>query len=130
MRKFKSAMLVVLSILLIVSCGAFFACSSTPEPEKLQPAADDFSYYPQLPQAKDKKLYVISGSALSEAEMVSVSCLQGLVARTSAEIYIETDDDQGDLSNFKLWLSDLVENYGFTYERINTAAELITKYAD
>lgn len=130
MRKFKSAMLVVLSILLIVSCGAFFACSKTPEPEKLQPAADDFSYYPQLPQAKDKKLYVISGSALSEAEMVSVSCLQGLVARTSAEIYIETDDDQGDLSNFKLWLSDLVENYGFTYERINTAAELITKYAD
>ena len=124
----KKSLLVLLSLMLAASCTLMLACNPKDKGKTLKPAADSFSYYPDLPAAEDKHLTVINGTLLNDNTLATVSCLQGLVARTSSEIYIVKDNDQGATSNYKLWLDDLVENYGYTFEYVNSVKDLILKY--
>ncbi len=59
-------------------------------------------------------LYRIEESGRSDEELVLIQTLQGVVAQTKPEIFI----DEGRRNH--IWLIDMVDNYGITYETQNS----------
>ncbi|MFI4912351.1 MAG: GxGYxYP domain-containing protein [Sedimentisphaeraceae bacterium JB056] len=55
-------------------------------------------------------LYVARARELSQVEQITLQSLQGIIAQSKPEIFIETP-------NNRMWLEDMVDNYGISYER-------------
>ena len=70
--------------------------------------------------AVSDQVFVIRQSALNNAEFVMMQTLQGLLAQTKPEIWI----DQGDTS----LLDDLVANHGITYTRSDSLFFYLNRY--
>ncbi|GHV02423.1 hypothetical protein FACS1894211_13790 [Clostridia bacterium] len=84
--------------------------------------ASDFSYFGDLKMNADKHLKAF-GNAGNYYENVLMTAIQGLFAQTESVYYY----NYAACSQF--WLDDMVENYGFTYETVNTAT-MVNEYIE
>lgn len=70
-----------------------------------------------------KHLYVIKEENIKGySEKILIQTLQGVLAQEKAEIYLVMNDA------YELWLTDLAQNYGITYEYVNSVWDLVDKY--
>lgn len=74
----------------------------------------DFSrdFFKQNAGGVANTLYVIDGRAISSDELVLAQTLQGIVAKTKAQIYIIASDA------YEFWLNDLRDNWNINYEMV------------
>jgi hypothetical protein len=83
---------------------------------------DDFRLIREMKMNEEKKLLVFNKTEnLSFEELVLAQAIQGIYARTNARYY------QWASGSYELWLEDMVQNYGFTYEYV-TLEQMVKSY--
>ena len=83
---------------------------------------DDFRMIREMTMNEDKHLLVYNKTeSLNFAELVLAQAIQGIYARTSARYY------QWSSGSYEIWLEDMVQNYGFTYEYV-TLEQMVKAY--
>lgn len=94
---------------------------TTPE-EKTFGYPDDFRLIREMTMNEEKHLLVFNKTEnLNFYELVLAQAIQGIYARTNARYY------QWASGQYEIWLEDMVENYGFTYEYV-TLEEMVKQY--
>lgn len=75
---------------------------------------DDFRLFREMKMNEDKHLLVFNKTeSLSFEELVLAQAIQGIYARENARYYCWSS------GSYEIWLEDMVENYGFTYEYVS-----------
>ena len=114
----KTALLLCFAILVTCFVG-LVACRKNPQNEDDTPAKTDlFWRSPDYSQA----VYVVKANAMSAQELEMVASLQGIVAQTSAAIYIDYDQDSS------LWLSQCADLYGLQIVNIENCWKLVETF--
>lgn len=135
-----SALVLLFTLLLstMTSCGLFNKPDPTPdggntetpdngETEKPEEDVfvgygDDFRIIREMTMNEDKHLYVFNKTEnLSFEELVLAQAIQGIYARTNAKYYCWSS------GSYEIWLEDMVEHYGITYE-YTTLEEMVKSY--
>ena len=111
----KKWALLLCSALLIVCCAGLVACDNTTPSEDEKATTDLFWRAPAFSQV----VYVVNANAMTGQELEMVASLQGIVAQTSAAIYIDYDD------NSSAWLTQCADLYGFRTQRVKNCWELV-----
>lgn len=94
----------------------------TPEEEGFVGYGDDFRIVREMTMNEDKHLFVFNKTEnLSFAELVVAQAIQGIYARTNAKYYCWSS------GSYEVWLEDMVEHYGITYE-YTTLEEMVKSY--
>lgn len=105
------------SILLVLCCAGLVACDKHPSDDT--PAETDlFWKAPNYSQV----VYVVNANALTAQELEMVVSLQGIVAQTSATIYIDYDSDSA------MWLKQLTELYGVHVQYADNCWQLVETF--
>lgn len=105
------------SILLVLCCAGLVACDKHPSDDT--PAETDlFWKAPNYSQV----VYVVKANALTAQELEMVVSLQGIVAQTSATIYIDYDSDSA------MWLKQLTELYGVHVQYADNCWQLVETF--
>ncbi|MFL0194796.1 GxGYxYP domain-containing protein [Clostridium sp. WILCCON 0269] len=82
------------------------------------------SYYTKNPK-RPNHLYAIYENDLTSAEKTMIATLQGVISNISdSQIYILSKSQQ----DYKIWLDDLKENYGITYDIVKNPWYLLDKF--
>ena len=93
-----------------------------PEEEGFVGYGDDFRIVREMTMNKDKHLFVFNKTEnLSFAELVVAQAIQGIYARTNAKYYCWSS------GSYEMWLEDMVEHYGITYE-YTTLEDMVKSY--
>ena len=93
-----------------------------PEEEGFVGYGDDFRIVREMTMNKDKHLFVFNKTEnLSFAELVVAQAIQGIYARTNAKYYCWSS------GSYEIWLEDMVEHYGITYE-YTTLEDMVKSY--
>lgn len=128
----KRKISLILALILVISIGvtSLTACpwSETPEQTTKDGTSDgpvygeDLSLIREMVMNEEKHLFVYNKTEnLSFAELVLAQAIQGIYARTNARYY------QWASGSYEVWLEDMVQNYGFTYEYV-TLEEMVKAY--
>ncbi len=117
----KRKLTLVCALILLMSCVmTFFAgCqgdqNTTTQPTESTPFGygDDFRLFREMTMNEQKHLLVFNRTeSLSFDELVLAQAIQGIYARTGARYYCAG-------GSYDIWLQDMVEHYGFTYETVS-----------
>lgn len=106
----------LLALLIAVSLVALTACD---EEQPLSYVETDLFW--RAP-AHSEVIYVISTDDMTAQETEMITSLQGLVAKRSASIYIDSDEES------EVWLDYVSEKYGFVVERIGDPWQLLDMF--
>jgi hypothetical protein len=121
MKKIIILLTLCLFVAVMVSCQGATTTYDTSE-------WADFQYFNHEQNLADH-LYVLPDSAVSTyEEMVTAQALQGIVAQTKSEIYIEKR--MGEYEPYKDYLHILEEDYDITYEYVDSLEDLIFLFKD
>ncbi len=83
---------------------------------------DDFRIIREMKMNEEKHLLVFNKTeSLNFSELVLAQAIQGIYARTNARYYCWSS------GSYEVWLEDMVENYGFTYEYV-TLEQMVKSY--
>lgn len=133
MRKKTFFAMFLLAVLVALSVS-MTACKKKTQTREPIVVPEDFSYFRET-KYKDH-LYVIKENILNDAEKLAVVSLQGITAQLDGEggeIYLEDSREvlkDGEGGSYNFWLKDFTENYGKTYEYVDSLDELILKFKD
>ena len=129
----KRKISLILALILVISIGmtSLTACPWNENPQQTDnnltddpQFGDDLSLIREMVMNEDKHLLVYNKTeSLSFAELVLAQAIQGIYARTSARYY------QWASGSYEVWLEDMVQNYGFTYEYV-TLEEMVKAYIE
>ena len=123
------SLILLLSLLVssLSSCG-WLSPNDTDDPDQNSGEdgfvgyGDDFRIVREMTMNEDKHLYVFNKTeSLSFEELVVAQAIQGIYARTNAKYYCWSS------GAYEIWLEDMVENYGITYE-YTTLEEMVKSY--
>ena len=122
----RKILLLVALILTLATCLAVFTACPISNPNgnggEQFGYGDDFRLIREMKMNEDKHLLVFNKTeSLSFEELVLAQAIQGIYARTNARYY------QWASGSYELWLEDMVQNYGFTYEYV-TLEEMVKSY--
>ena len=116
------ALILTLSMCLAVLTSCPWNKDETDTPDEQFGYGDDFSLIREMKMNEEKHLLVFNKTEnLSFEELVLAQAIQGIYARESARYY------QWSSGSYELWLEDMVQNYGFTYEYV-TLEEMVKSY--
>jgi hypothetical protein len=124
--KRKISLFLLLVLILSICITSLTACPAIdPEATKKPDEPVDpkeVSLIREMIMNEDKHLYVFNKTEnLSFEELVLAQAIQGIYARTNARYY------QWASGSYELWLEQMVNDYGFTYEYV-TLEEMVKSY--
>lgn len=88
--------------------------------------SEDFSYYANTKLPADKKIYLIDELTNAD-DLFSAQAVQGLMARNSASIYVNSHTMTNGLNVDTYYLNSIAEKYGLEVTEV-TLAEAVEKY--
>ena len=81
-----------------------------------------YSYYPAI--SPPEYLYAIKGADMSPPELLLIESLQGILAQTKPQIYIDA------AASYKLWLGDLSNHYKIKFEYVSNPWSLVERFRE
>ncbi|MBQ7374449.1 MAG: hypothetical protein IJW61_00550 [Clostridia bacterium] len=127
MKRFIALFCAILLLLSFV-VGSLSSCWNDGEKDPPDDAfvgyGDDFRIIREMTMNEERHLLVFNYTEnLSFEELVIAQAIQGLYARTNAKYYCWSS------GSYEIWLQDMVENYGFTYDYV-TLEEMVKSYIE
>ena len=121
----KRIISLICALTMILSLSAFLTSCPWDQPvEEPFGYGDDFRIIREMKMNEDKHLLVFNKTeSLNFSELVLAQAIQGLYARENARYYCWAS------GSYEVWLEDMVENYGFTYEYV-TLEQMVKSYIE
>lgn len=119
MRIRKSSALIITVLIAVLACCLILAACNKEEEQVSYTSTDLFWRAP----SRSAVVYSISTDNMTTQETEMIASLQGIVAKQSASIYIDSDDESAQ------WLEYASEKYGFMVERISDPWQLVYMFA-
>lgn len=125
--KMKFSRLLALALVFTFILAMLTSCPQPPVEDPVDGPfgyGDDFRIIREMTMNEDKHLLVFNKTEnLSFAELVLAQAIQGIYARTNARYYCWAS------GSYEIWLEDMVENYGFTYEYV-TLEQMVKSFIE
>lgn len=115
MRIRKSSALILTALIAVLACCLILAACNKEEERVSYTSTDLFWRAP----SRSAVVYSINTDNMTAQETEMVASLQGIVAKQSAAIYIDSDDESAQ------WLEYASQKYGFIVEKISDPWQLV-----
>lgn len=125
--KIKFSRLLALTLVFVFVLSMLTSCPQPPVEDPVDEPfgyGDDFRLIREMTMNEEKHLLVFNKTEnLNFAELVLAQAIQGIYARTNARYYCWSS------GSYEIWLEDMVENYGFTYEYV-TLEQMVKSFIE